>query len=68
MAGYLVLKVKSSTKQLFIAVIIMVMAIKNSVQYWGTFIILNVLKASVMEWPMVKAVTKTSSFFQSVHK
>ena len=54
--------------QLLNAVIIIVTAIKNSVHCCGTLTTLNVLRASVMEWPMVNAVTSMSNFFQSLTK
>lgn len=65
MAGYLVRKEKSFTKKLLMAAMIMVRAIKNSVYCCGILIILKVLRASVMEWPNVNAVTRMMIFFQS---
>ncbi len=52
--------------QLFNAVIMMVTAIRNSVQSRDIFKIFNVLNANVIEWPMVNAVTSISIFFHSL--
>jgi hypothetical protein len=60
------LGLKSLVKKLAIAVMMMVQGIKNSTHAVGTVIILRVLKARVMEWPMVKAVIRINTGFQSL--
>jgi cAMP phosphodiesterase len=49
-----------------IAVNKMVMGIKSSIKLAGKLTHCKVLKARVTEWPIVKEVTKTNIFFQSV--
>lgn len=64
--GILRFTVYSRLLKLLMAVIKMVTAIKNSVQSLENANMFKVLSASVIECPIVKAVTSISSFFQSL--
>jgi len=66
MSGSLLLKLKSFTVKLLSAVIKIVTAIRNSVQLREKLMMLSVLNARVMEWPIVNAVTSTSIFRHSL--
>jgi hypothetical protein len=67
MKGYFELKLKSLTKKLEIADNKIVIGIKSSIKLTGKLTQFKVLNARVIEWPIVKDVTKTNIFFQSSH-
>lgn len=65
MTGYLVLTENFFTSRLLMPVRTIVRGIRNSTQRVEILSNLNALKASVREWPIVKAVIKINNCFQS---